>query len=472
MKQGFDKQTPRARLPGSSPGVMTPPTPYTAVHPNAHVYYHPHPWGYPPVGGHPYPMAPSHFPSAPPPPIGYPVPQSYPFPQYPSASPTRLHREASQESPKKTVRLKPEHQEWLLQKMVESRFQFATASDSARVKFFEDLATEARQSRGLVLYGPDVRSRIHWNLCAERRILLEKGELPSRGPNDSRMIILQDEWNKMVLGVTEQTPPSYNDERELGRLEDLAMKNLLRHFDVLKTGHSDAAKRQDAEAAIAVLVATDVKSIIPFNIKTKLAASLRSNYFLSTSDTSEEGQIRKNQARDCLMEQGQGSRKRYLEEDEGDNDSESIKQKKPRASAVRSHLEGLVRDRAGAATDTAQWIQAHGSSQPITPASLGPESRQNIEASARVRVAAPSEEESRSAEQSEVAERLETVSIQDEGGEGGGIKKMGLHELAALKRLQNEDKKRKKADKDAKEKEKKKNKNKKKDKKAIRSKSD
>ncbi|KAL5894854.1 hypothetical protein ACKVWC_000071 [Pyricularia oryzae] len=423
MKQGFDKQTPRARLPGSGPGVMTPPTPYTAVHPNAHVYYHPHPWGYPPVGGHPYPMAPSHFPSAPPPPIGYPVPQSCPFPQYPSASPTRLHREASQESPKKTVRLKPEHQEWLLQKMVESRFQFATASDSARVKFFEDMATEARQSRGLVLYGPD-------------------------------------------------TPPSYNDERELGRLEDLATKNLLRHFDVLKTGHSDAAKRQDAEAAIAVLVATDVKSIIPFNIKTKLAASLRSNYFLSTSDTSEEGQTRKNQARDCLMEQGQGSRKRYLEEDEGDNDSESIKQKKPRSSAVRSHLEGLVRDRAGAATDTAQWIQAHGSSQPITPASLGPESRQNLEASARVRVAAPSEEESRSAEQSEVAERLETVSIQDEAGEGGGIKKMGLHELAALKRLQNEDKKRKKADKDAKEKEKKKNKNKKKDKKAIRSKSD
>lgn len=49
MKQGFDKQTPRARLPGSGPGVMTPPTPYTAVHPNAHVYYHPHPWGYPPV---------------------------------------------------------------------------------------------------------------------------------------------------------------------------------------------------------------------------------------------------------------------------------------------------------------------------------------------------------------------------------------------------------------------------------------
>ncbi|TLD14616.1 hypothetical protein PspLS_10981 [Pyricularia sp. CBS 133598] len=484
MKKKNDSQSHQALLSGPRPGVMTTPTSYTDPHPNAHVYYHPHPWVYPPVAGHQYPMPPAHFPGAQPPPIGYPIPQGYSFLQHPTYSPARADRKASQESLKKKARLRPEDQEWFLQKMIESRFQYATASDSAKTKFFEDLAKEARESRGIVLYGPDVRHHIHQNLCSERRVLLEKGKLPSYGPDDNKLLILQDTWNKMVLGVAEHTPASYTDERELGRLENLAMQNLLRHFDVLKASHRDEAKRLDAEAAIAVLLATDAKGIMPFNIKTRLAASMRSSYFLSTSTALEEGKIGKKQPWDCSAEQVQGPRKRHREENESDNEpgdtnSDSIKQKKQRSSSVLSRLEGLVSGRAGAATNTAQWVQAHGSSQPITPASLALESRENLEALAGAETAVPSADGFSWAEQSQVAERLETVSIQDEdGSEDGVIKKKDLHELAAIKRQQILDKKRKKAnekekdDEKTKKTKKTKKKNKKKNKKTTKSGSD
>ncbi|TLD09867.1 hypothetical protein PgNI_05220 [Pyricularia grisea] len=418
-----------------------------------------------------------HFPAAAQPPIGYPIPHGYPFPQQQPASPTRAQRWTSQELLQKTGRLKPEDQEWFLQKMVDSRFQYATASDSAKIKFFEDLAREARETRGLVLYGTDVRNRIHHNLCSERRLLLDKGQLPSRGPDDNRLLFLQDKWNKMVRGVVEQTPASYTDERELGRLEALATQNLLRHFDVLRAGDSDEDKRLDAEAAIAILLANDVKSIIPFNTKTRLAASMRSNCILSQSVGLEEEQTRKKQSWDSSVEQAHGPRKRRREEYEDDNktsdtNSESIEQNIKGTSTTRGRLEGLVSGRAGAATNTAQWVQAHGSSQPITPASLVLESRESLEAPGGAEVAVTSVAESSSAEQSQVAERLETVSIQDEGGDDGGMKKKGLHELAAMKRRQNEEKKRKNDGKKVKDKEKedgkKKKKNTRKDKKTAR----